>query len=100
LKVRRRHVLGLGIGKQSPKTITASRRVASGGRFAGKRILSPKPVKLMSSSQLSRALLTGRFGIGYGFNVPCCLICQKPVCPTARGRFSWMVPPELGSELI
>ncbi len=72
--------------------------LGNGGEFAGKRILSPATVKLMTSNHLPENLLTGEFGaglhimrpgFGYGFN---CAVIYDPAdaaLPDGKGTFFW-----------
>ena len=72
--------------------------LANGGELAGKRILSPETVKLMSSNHLSPSLLTGQFGIGqhvmrrgfgYGFNVAVVFDPPEAAMSDGKGTFFW-----------
>jgi CubicO group peptidase (beta-lactamase class C family) len=72
--------------------------LANGGELAGKRILSPETVKLMSSNQLPPSLLTGQFaggqhvmrrGFGYGFNVAVVFDPTEAGMSDGKGTFFW-----------
>ena len=72
--------------------------LANGGEYAGKRILSPGTVKLMSSNHLAPSLLTGQFGIGqsvmrrgfgYGFNVAVVFDPPEAGLSDGKGTFFW-----------
>jgi CubicO group peptidase (beta-lactamase class C family) len=72
--------------------------LANGGEFAGKRILSPDTVKLMSSNHLPPSLLTGQFaggqhvmrrGFGYGFNVAVIFDPPEAQLSDGKGTFLW-----------
>jgi CubicO group peptidase (beta-lactamase class C family) len=72
--------------------------LANGGELAGKRILSPETVKLMSSNHLAPSLLTGQFGIGqsvmrrgfgYGFNVAVVFDPPEAGMSDGKGTFFW-----------
>jgi CubicO group peptidase (beta-lactamase class C family) len=72
--------------------------LANGGEWAGKRILSPQTVKLMSSNHLAPALLTGQFaggqhimrrGFGYGFNVAVIFDPPEAGLSDGKGTFLW-----------
>ena len=72
--------------------------LANGGELAGKRILSPETVKLMSSNHLAPSLLTGQFGIGqsvmrrgfgYGFNVAVVFDPAEAGMSDGKGTFFW-----------
>lgn len=72
--------------------------LANGGEFAGKRILSPETVKLMSSNHLPPSLLTGQFaggqhvmrrGFGYGFNVAVIFDPPEAQLSDGKGTFFW-----------
>ena len=72
--------------------------LANGGELAGKRILSPETVKLMSSNHLSPALLNGQFaggqhvmrrGFGYGFNVAVAFDPPEAAMSDGKGTFLW-----------
>jgi CubicO group peptidase (beta-lactamase class C family) len=72
--------------------------LANGGEYAGKRILSPETVKLMSSNHLPPSLLTGQFaggqhvmrrGFGYGFNVAVAFDPLEAGLSDGKGTFFW-----------
>ena len=72
--------------------------LANGGELAGKRILSPESVKLMTSNHLAPSLLTGQFGIGqsvmrpgfgYGFNVAVVFNPPEAGMSDGQGTFFW-----------
>lgn len=72
--------------------------LANGGEWAGKRILSPATVELMSSNHLPPALLTGQFaggqhvmrrGFGYGFNVAVIFDPPEAQLSDGKGTFFW-----------
>ena len=72
--------------------------LANGGELAGKRILSPETVKLMSSNHLPPSLLTGQFaggqhvmrrGFGYGFNVAVVFDPPEAELSDGKGTFFW-----------
>jgi CubicO group peptidase (beta-lactamase class C family) len=72
--------------------------LANGGELAGKRILSPETVKLLSSNHLPPSLLTGQFaggqhvmrrGFGYGFNVAVIFDPPDAELPDGKGTFLW-----------
>jgi CubicO group peptidase (beta-lactamase class C family) len=72
--------------------------LANGGELAGKRILSPETVKLMSSNHLPPSLLTGQFaggqhvmrrGFGYGFNVAVIFDPPEAQLSDGKGTFFW-----------
>jgi CubicO group peptidase (beta-lactamase class C family) len=72
--------------------------LANGGELAGKRILSPGTIKLMSSNHLPPALLSGQFGLGqavmrpgfgYGFNVAVAFNPPEAGMSDGQGTFFW-----------
>lgn len=72
--------------------------LAHGGELAGKRILAPASVTLMTSNHLPQGLLTGEFGIGqhmmrpgfgYGFNCAVVFDPAAAVLPDGKGTFFW-----------
>ena len=72
--------------------------LANGGELAGKRILAPASVTLMTSNHLPQNLLTGEFGIGqhimrpgfgYGFNCAVVFDPAAAVLPDGKGTFFW-----------
>ncbi len=72
--------------------------LANRGELAGKRILAPETVKLMSSNHLPPSLLTGQFaggqhvmrrGFGYGFNVAVIFDPPEAELSDGKGTFLW-----------
>jgi CubicO group peptidase (beta-lactamase class C family) len=72
--------------------------LGNGGELAGKRLLAPATVRLMSSNHLDPNLLTGEFrigsqvmrpGFGYGYN--CAVVFDPPTAnlPEGKGTFFW-----------
>jgi CubicO group peptidase (beta-lactamase class C family) len=72
--------------------------LANGGELAGRRILAPASVTLMTSNHLPQSLLTAEFGIGqhvmrpgfgYGFNCAVVFDPAAAVLPDGKGTFFW-----------
>jgi CubicO group peptidase (beta-lactamase class C family) len=68
------------------------------GQLGGTRILAPATVKLMTSSHIPAALLTGQFGIGqhimrpgFGYGYNCAVIFDPPLADLSdgKGTFFW-----------
>jgi CubicO group peptidase (beta-lactamase class C family) len=72
--------------------------LGNGGSLAGRHILAPATVKLMTSNHLPDNLLTGEFGIGqhimrpgfgYGFNCAVVFDPGEAGLPDGKGTFFW-----------